>query len=45
MTAGRARDRAPSVRPMTLHARISDVTQSAVPPTMNVITTMSHSGR
>ena len=31
--------------PITRHARISDVTHSAVPPTMNVITTMSHSGR
>ena len=35
----------PSFRPITLHARMSDVTQRAVPPTMNVITTMSHSGR
>ena len=34
-----------SFRPSTLHARISDVTQSSVPPSMNVITTMSHSGR
>ena len=34
-----------SFRPRTRHARISDVTHNAVPPTMNVMTTMSQSGR
>src|SRR5262245_58818291 len=34
-----------SLRPSTLHASTSDVTQRAVPPTMNAITTMSQSGR
>ena len=34
-----------SFLPSTRHARMSEVTQSAVPPTMNVMTTMSQSGR
>ena len=34
-----------SFRPITRHARISEVTHRAVPPAMNAITTMSHSGR
>jgi hypothetical protein len=38
-----AKDRL-NVRPTTLHASTNDVTQRAVPPSMNAITTMSHAG-
>ena len=45
MTWLRDHDRAGKYDPITRQARISDVTQSAVPPSMNAITTMSQSGR
>ena len=34
-----------SVRPNTRHASTNDVTASAVPPSMNAMTTMSQAGR
>jgi hypothetical protein len=34
-----------SVRPITRHARTREVMQRAVPPSMKVMTTMSHNGR